>query len=89
MDTIKQWYVYILECSDGTLYTGCTNDIDRRLWAHNKGTGAKYTKGRTPVVLLRSFKVKNKSQALKLEFKIKQLPKKEKLSFSFEEDDLI
>jgi putative endonuclease len=89
MNIIKSWFVYILECSDGTLYTGSTNNIERRIQQHNKGTGAKYTKGRAPVVLLRWFKLENKSQALKLEYKIKQLTKKEKLSFSLEKDSLI
>ena len=45
------WWVYVLECRDGTLYTGCTDDIPRRLAAHNAGRGAKYTRGRGPVTL--------------------------------------
>ena len=46
------WWVYILECRDGTLYTGCTDDIPRRLAMHNAGKGAKYTRGRGPLTLL-------------------------------------
>ena len=45
------WWVYILECRDGTLYTGCTDDIPRRLAMHNAGKGAKYTRGRGPLIL--------------------------------------
>lgn len=77
----KNWYVYILECSDGTLYTGITNDLQKRIDKHNKGTGAKYTKGRTPVLLLKSFEVASKSDALVMEYRIKQLPKSKKLGF--------
>ncbi len=46
----RMWFVYILECSDGTLYTGYTNDVDARVKKHNAGKGAKYTKSRLPVV---------------------------------------
>jgi putative endonuclease len=75
------WYVYILKCADDTLYTGITNDLDRRIAKHNSGKGAKYTKGRTPVTLYKSFEVANKSEALKMEYRIKQLSKDEKLNF--------
>jgi len=73
------WYVYILECSDGTLYTGITTDLDRRLQTHNNGKGAKYTRVRLPVVLRASFEAADRSSASKEEYRIKQLPKKEKL----------
>lgn len=73
------WYVYILECADGTLYTGITTDVNKRLDTHNKGKGAKYTRGRRPVVLLASFPVETKSIALKEEYRIKQLTREEKL----------
>jgi putative endonuclease len=56
------WYVYILQCSDGTLYTGITTDINRRVETHNKGKGAKYTKIQTPVVLM-SFESTDRSNA--------------------------
>jgi len=77
---MKQWVVYILRCSDDTLYTGITNDIENRLKKHNEGKGAKYTRGRTPVILLGSFSVESKSLALKEEYRIKKLSREEKLS---------
>lgn len=77
---MKQWVVYILKCSDDTLYTGITNDIENRLKKHNEGKGAKYTRGRTPVVLMVSFVVESKSLALKEEYRIKKLSKEEKLN---------
>jgi putative endonuclease len=78
----KQWIVYILRCSDHSLYTGITNDLERRILEHNTSNkGAKYTRCRRPVTLLKRFIVENKSQALKLEYKIKQLSHKEKLEF--------
>jgi putative endonuclease len=80
---LSNWFVYIVECSDKhkTLYTGITNNLFSRIEKHNKGLGAKYTKGRTPVYLLKTFKVKTKSEALKLEYKIKHLPREEKLKY--------
>ena len=75
------WYVYIVEClGDGTLYTGITTDINKRIETHNKGKGAKYTRGRKPIVLLVSFEIESKSLALKEEYRIKQLTRKEKLN---------
>ena len=76
------WFVYILNCSDNTLYTGITNNLEKRIATHNSGKGAKYTKGRTPVTLLKSFECSSKSEALKLEYKIKQLPREEKLNYN-------
>src|ERR1700686_737233 len=74
------WYVYIVKCSkDNTLYTGITNNLKKRIEQHNKNVGAKYTKGRGPIILLKSFECPDKSLALKLEFKIKKLSKKGKL----------
>lgn len=74
------WYVYIVKCSkDNSLYTGITNNLSKRIEQHNKNRGAKYTKGRGPIILLKSFECPNKSSALKLEFKIKKLSRKEKL----------
>lgn len=78
---MKVWYVYILECSDGTLYTGITTDVNKRVLTHNKGKGAKYTRGRIPVVLLASFSVDSKSIALKEEYRIKQLNRADKFLF--------
>jgi putative endonuclease len=73
------WYVYIIECSDGTLYTGITTDVNKRIETHNKGKGAKYTKTRLPVVLRATFDGFDKSTAAKEEYRIKQLTRKEKL----------
>lgn len=78
-EQFSNWYVYILKCFDETLYTGITNNLEKRIKAHNEGRGAKYTKGRRPVILLKSFSCESKSEALKLEYKIKQLPRAEKL----------
>lgn len=75
------WFIYILQCSDGTLYTGITNNLERRIKQHNDGKGAKYTRGRGPVILLKKFEVETKSQALKMELQIKSLSKDEKLKF--------
>lgn len=76
---LVKWFVYILCCSDNTLYTGITNNLERRIKQHNEGKGAKYTRGRAPVILIKSFQCNTKSDALKLEYKIKQMPREEKL----------
>jgi putative endonuclease len=73
------WFCYILECSDGTLYTGITNDLEMRIKTHNLGKGAKYTKARLPVKLKWSKIVENRSEASKLEYKIKKLNRSQKL----------
>jgi putative endonuclease len=77
----KSWVIYLLECKDGTLYTGITNDLEKRLASHNAGTGAKYTRGRRPVTLLEFKTVESQSEALKLEYQIKQLPRFKKRAF--------
>jgi putative endonuclease len=74
-----KYYVYILECNDGSLYTGSTNDLERRLKQHNDGKGAKYTRGRTPVVLVFNISLATKSSALKEELRIKKLNRIDKL----------
>lgn len=76
----KKWVVYILECKDMTLYTGITDDFDRRFAAHNAGKGAKYTRGRGPLSLRYLEECEDKSAALKREFAIKQLTKTQKLA---------
>jgi putative endonuclease len=73
------WVCYLLQCADNTLYCGITNDLDKRLAAHNAGEGAKYTRGRTPVKLLYREICADKSAALKREIQIKQMPRNEKL----------
>lgn len=72
-------FVYILKCRDGTLYTGWTNDLNRRVAAHNAGQGAKYTKSRRPVELLYFEELSSKSEALKREAAIKKMSRSEKL----------
>ena len=74
-----KWFVYILKCSDNSLYTGITNNIENRVTIHNQGKGAKYTRGRTPVILMAYWETDNKSNALKEEYRIKQLKKIDKL----------
>lgn len=71
-------YTYILVCNDGTYYTGWTTDLEHRLKAHNQGTGAKYTKARRPVSLVYYEAYETKSEAMKREYAIKQLSRKEK-----------
>ncbi|TDO73057.1 putative endonuclease [Halanaerobium saccharolyticum] len=71
-------YIYMVECSDGSLYTGYTTDVERRLEEHNAGQGAKYTRGRIPVKLRHQESFKNRSQAQKREYEIKQLPRRKK-----------
>ena len=72
------WYVYILRCGDGTLYTGITDDVDRRLAVHRSGKGAKYTRGRGPLEVVYTQEVPDKSAALKREIAIKKLTRQEK-----------
>lgn len=75
----RLWSVYIVECADGSLYTGCSNDLSKRLLQHNTGKGAKYTHHRCPVLLRYSETVNNRSEALKREIAIKKLSRKQKL----------
>ena len=67
------YYIYILRCSDGTLYTGYTNNLENRLDLHNKGKGAKYTRGRTPVELIYFEEFEDKIEAQKREYAVKKL----------------
>lgn len=71
-------YVYLLECADGTLYTGYTTDVERRVQEHNAGDGAKYTRGRAPVELVHVESFPNKPAAMRREYRIKQLSRSEK-----------
>ena len=73
-------YTYIVQCSDGTFYTGWTNDLSQRLNAHNSGKGAKYTRIRSPVVLVYYEAFLTRQEAMKREYSIKQLSRKEKLT---------
>ena len=74
------WYVYVLRCGDGTLYTGTTDDVARRLAAHRAGKGAKYTRGRSPLELKYREGCGTHSDALKRELEIKHLSREEKLA---------
>ena len=76
----KQWTLYILRCKDGTLYTGITDDLARRLAQHRAGKGAKYTRGRAPLTLAYQEPCENHSQALRREIEIKRLSRTEKLT---------
>jgi putative endonuclease len=76
----KDWIVYILRCRDNTLYTGITKNVEKRLITHNKGTASRYTRARLPVKLLASSTCMSKGEALRLEIKIKKLPKHKKLA---------
>ena len=72
-------YVYIVECSDSTFYTGWTNNLEKRIAMHSNGTGAKYTKGRGPVNLMYYETFEKKEDAMKREYEIKKLTRKAKL----------
>ena len=74
------WHIYIIECSDGSLYTGVTNNLDKRITAHNAGRGAKYTKSRRPVHLRYSETARDRKQASQREHVIKSLQKSAKIS---------
>ena len=74
----QPWYVYIMECSDGSFYTGITNDLERRQQQHNAGTGARYTRSRRPVILRYQETCESRSQALIRECSLRLLSRKEK-----------
>jgi putative endonuclease len=77
----ESWMVYILRCSDGSFYTGTTNGLEKRLISHNRGTASKYTRSRKPVALLATSAEMSRSEALRLEIKIKKMPKAKKIAF--------
>ena len=80
MSSDGKWHVYIVQCSDGSLYTGITTNVQRRVWEHNESPrGAKYTRPRRPVRLLCSLGGCSQSRALKIEREIKSLKKSQKL----------
>lgn len=72
-------YVYILRCADNSLYTGWTNDLEKRVKIHSEGKGAKYTRARLPIELVYFEKYENKIEAMKREYEIKKLKRQEKL----------
>lgn len=77
---MPRWHVYMVRCADDSLYTGCTNDLARRVDAHNTGKGARYTRSRRPVQVVWSVRVKDRSAALSREARVKQLSRLEKLA---------
>ena len=79
VDLDKKWVLYILECGDGSFYTGITNDLQRRFLMHTSGKGAKYTRGRGPLLIKYQEDCKNYSDALKRERQVKKLTHAEKL----------
>jgi putative endonuclease len=76
----KAWLVYILLCKDKTLYTGITNNLEKRLIAHNRGMAAKYTRSRRPVALSAVSDDMSRAEAMRLEIKIKKLAKGKKIA---------
>ena len=72
------WVLYVLKCRDSTLYTGITNDLPRRITQHNNGTASHYTRSRLPVKLVHQERCRGRSSALKKEYALKQLSRKEK-----------
>ena len=73
-----EWFLYVLECGDGSLYCGITTDVGRRLRQHEKGKGARYTRGRGPLKLLREWPCGTRSEASKAEWAFKRLSREEK-----------
>jgi len=72
------WFLYVVKCRDGTLYTGISNDVERRVRQHSSGKGAKYTRSRSPVCLMKSWEAGTKSDALRVEYRFKQLNRRQK-----------
>tara|TARA_B100000674_G_scaffold472182_1_gene461731 strand:- start:340 stop:594 length:255 start_codon:yes stop_codon:yes gene_type:complete len=84
---MNKWFVYIVECSDGTLYTGITTDLHRRLLEHNYGSrSAKYTRSRRPVKMLWNTEAENRSEASKKEARIKKMTRAKKLDMIKKKD---
>jgi putative endonuclease len=74
------FYLYVLKCRDGSLYTGYTNDLEKRIEMHQKGKASKYTRSRLPVRLIYSHSYSSKSEAMRAEAAFKKLPRKEKMA---------
>jgi len=79
MDNMKAWVVYILRCNDGTLYTGITNNLEKRIASHSHGKGSKYTRSRMPVKLVYQEQTENRSEATLRELEIKGLSHGDKM----------
>ena len=78
---MKDWCVYLVQCSDGSYYCGATNNVQNRVATHNSGKGAKYTRAGRPVVLLVNSKQMSKSDALKLEHRVKKQKREKKIQY--------
>ena len=81
MSYVKSWYVYILQCRDDSLYTGITNDLDKRMAIHKSGKGSKYVKVKGFSRLLHVIRAVDKIDAAKMEYRIKQMRRNDKISF--------
>ena len=75
----ESWMTYLLLCADGKIYCGVTNDMGKRLEAHNRGIASRFTRARLPVTLMATSRAMGKADAFRLEYRIKRLPKKKKL----------
>lgn len=85
----KSWFVYILECDDDSLYTGITNDLNKRMTAHKNGTGSKYVRWKGFKNILHAISVADKREAAKIEYSIKQLERNDKITFFMKHQDLV
>jgi len=83
------WHCYMLECADGTLYTGITNDLEKRLAAHNSGTASKCTRSRLPVKLVLTEDMDDRAAASRREIEIKRLPRSAKLALLFQRNGVL
>ncbi|ODV42398.1 hypothetical protein AWV79_27465 [Cupriavidus sp. UYMMa02A] len=81
MSIERQWYLYLLECTGGSIYTGITTDVARRFAQHQAGKGAKYTRSRMPLRVLGQISFPSKSEALKAEFATKRMSSAQKIAF--------
>lgn len=81
------WHVYLLECRDGSIYTGVTNDVPRRMEMHKKGEGSKYVARRGFSRLLHTIRAVDKIDAMRIEYKVKQLPRNDKITFFVKHPD--
>jgi putative endonuclease len=76
----ESWVTYLLLCADGKIYCGVTNDMEKRLNAHNSGVASRFTRARLPVTLLATSRAMGKAEAFRLESRIKRLPRNKKLA---------
>jgi putative endonuclease len=86
---MKPWFVYILECYDDSLYTGITNDIEKRMQTHKQGKGSKYVRAKGYKQILHAISISDKSKAAKMEYKIKQLERNDKITFFMKHPNLL